>query len=125
MRAFVAGGSRTILPQPASHRIVEGHHVRASVWSAAEHLASRAWRTPDPEPVAGTEGLVDLDTRRVYSRAAERYWLLRYEEEELRFTRRDAAERWAAKLEEQGVPSELTWHDENIAPVGPSGRNVA
>ncbi len=46
----------------------------------------------------------------VFSRSAERYWLLRFEDHELRFTLREAADRWAAKLATCGIAYELTGH---------------
>jgi hypothetical protein len=46
-------------------------------------------------------------------RTAARYWLLQFEDGELRFTHRAAAERWASKLAERGKPWQLTWHDED------------
>jgi hypothetical protein len=68
---------------------------------------------------------LDLASRRVYSRNAERYWLLRSGDDELRFTLRSAAERWASGLADRGISSELTWHDENIASAMPADRRVA
>ncbi len=44
---------------------------------------------------------------------ARRYWLLRFDNNELKFTLRTAAERWASSLAELDTPSQLTWHDEN------------
>ena len=44
-------------------------------------------------------------------RTAERYWILRFAGDELRFTHRSRAELWAVKLASQGVPSQLTWHE--------------
>ena len=56
------------------------------------------------EPVAEFLGL---------PRTAARYWLLQFEDGELRFTHRAGAERWSSELAKQGIPSQLTWHDEN------------
>jgi hypothetical protein len=58
-------------------------------------------------------------------RTAGRYWLLRFDEDELRFTHRAAAERWASKLAEGGTVSQLTWHDENTPPGAEAARKVA
>jgi hypothetical protein len=48
--------------------------------------------------------------------AAERYWLLRYGDEELRFSLRSSAERWAAQLEAVGIDCALSRHDESTEP---------
>lgn len=53
----------------------------------------------------------DLDSMRFTSRAAGRYWLLRYEDQEHRFTLRAAAERWASALETRGIAYQLVLHD--------------
>ena len=50
-----------------------------------------------------------------FSRSAERYWLLRFEDQELRFTLREAADRWVADLRESGIAYELSRHDEEVA----------
>jgi hypothetical protein len=76
----------------------------------------------------GSGQLVDLDTRRVYSRRAERYWIVRSGDEELRFSHRSAAERWATTLAGRDSTSELKWHDEHtVHTVGvtPKDRGVA
>ena len=83
--------------------------------------------TPEPRPPSpgGTWRPLDLAGRRVYSRTAERYWILRCGDDELRFSHRSGAERWANKLAERGLSSELTWHDENITPTTLDDRSVA
>jgi hypothetical protein len=53
---------------------------------------------------------------------AARYWLLRYGDDELRFTHRVAAERWASQLAERGISSHLTWHDDNT-PLRPGSES--
>jgi hypothetical protein len=68
---------------------------------------------------------VNLAGRRVYSRTAERYWILRFGDDELRFTHRSGAERWATRLAEQGLSSELSWHDEAIVSDTQADRSVA
>jgi hypothetical protein len=76
----------------------------------------------------GPGQLVDLDSRRVYSRSAERYWIVRSGDEEMRFSHRSAAERWATTLAERGSASELRWHDErtvHTVRVTPTDRGVA
>jgi hypothetical protein len=77
-----------------------------------------------PNP-GGSGQLVDLDSRRVYSRSAERYWIVRWGDGELRFSHRSAAQRWATTLAERGSSSELRWHDEHAGPVTPTDRGVA
>jgi hypothetical protein len=83
--------------------------------------------TPEPRPPSpgGTWRPLDLAGRRVYSRTAERYWILRCGDDELRFSHRSGAERWANKLAERGLSSELTWHDEKITSVPQDDRSVA
>jgi hypothetical protein len=46
------------------------------------------------------------------ARVAERYWIVSYGDEELRFSLRSAAEKWATALEAQGVNSEVRFHDQ-------------
>jgi hypothetical protein len=58
-------------------------------------------------------------------RAAARYWLLQFEDDELRFTHRAGAERWAARLAARGIPSQLTRHDEHSATDAPNELQVA
>jgi hypothetical protein len=83
--------------------------------------------SPEPRPPSpgGTRRPHDLAGRRVYSRTAERYWILRSGDDELRFSHRAGAERWAVELAERGLSSELTWHDENITPATQDDRSVA
>jgi hypothetical protein len=49
------------------------------------------------------------------SSAAEHYWLVTYQDQALRFTLRERAEEWAARLAAQGINADVTWHDE----IGP------
>jgi hypothetical protein len=83
--------------------------------------------TPEPRPPSpgGTRRPLDLAGRRVYSRTAERYWILRCGDHELRFSHRSGAERWASRLAEQGLSSELNWHDERITSAQEADRSVA
>jgi hypothetical protein len=82
---------------------------------------------PEPKMPLPTETRrpLDLADRPVYSRIAERYWILRSGDDELRFTHRSAAEHWATRLAERGISPELTWHDENIASSPRVDRSVA
>jgi hypothetical protein len=57
-------------------------------------------------------------------RTAERYWLLRFDDDELRFTLRTGAELWAAKLAAHGIASQLTWHDETTPAASDEERAV-
>lgn len=57
--------------------------------------------------------------------AAAKYWLLRVGDQELRFSRRDSAERWASRLGELGTSSHLTWHDGHTPCSGQAERRVA
>jgi hypothetical protein len=63
--------------------------------------------------------------RYVLQQNAERYWLLRFEGDELRFTHRAAAEAWAAQLAGRGIATQLTRHDENAPPDLQIARQVA
>ena len=94
MRAKTAEGSRVSAPALVAAPGAGPVHVEVEV------------------QVAGPRGL---------PRTAERYWLLHFEDDELRFTQRAAAERWASKLAARGMPSKLTWHDEHT-PQRPGGR---
>jgi hypothetical protein len=102
-KRFVRGG--------ADHEVSTGLRDGAAVAPESGSLSPRRSGKP-----------LDLTSRRVYSRVAERYWILRSGEEELRFTHRSGAERWATTLSERGVSSELTWHDEDIASGTPADR---
>jgi hypothetical protein len=55
----------------------------------------------------------DATGRAVLQQAAQRYWLLRSQQEELRFTHLAAARRWAGELAGRGIATQLTRHDEN------------
>jgi hypothetical protein len=59
------------------------------------------------------------------ARTAERYWLLRFAGDELRFTHRSSAELWAAKLAAHGIASQLTRHDETTPADAEDERQVA
>ena len=73
------------------------------------------WPTLGPTPTTdGTRrdrpAVTHQDPQRSSSWAAARYWLLTYEDEELRFSLHDVAERWMAELAADGVRAELSWH---------------
>ena len=74
-------------------------------------------RATDEGQIAGRSGEIgghfDMASRRFFQRTADRYWLLQYENEELRFTHRSDAQRWASELSERRIAWQLTWHDEN------------
>ena len=61
----------------------------------------------------------------IFPRTAERYWLLRTADDELRFTHQAAAESWAARLARQGVATQLSHHDEHTADDPQEERQVA
>jgi hypothetical protein len=56
-----------------------------------------------------------------FGRAAERYWIVSYDDQELRFSLTPAAEKWAAELDAKGVSVELSFHD-HTAGSPPRGR---
>jgi hypothetical protein len=58
-------------------------------------------------------------------RTAERYWLLRFAGDELRFTYYTGAELWAAKLAAHGIASQLTRHDETNPASAEDERQIA
>jgi hypothetical protein len=58
-------------------------------------------------------------------KTAERYWLLRFADDGLRFTHRTSAELWAARLSADGIASQLTWHDETTPTHADEEREVA
>ena len=95
-------------------RSVSDHDVSTAFDAGA--VSAREPKMPLP---TGARRPFDLAGRRVYSRTAERYWILRSGDDELRFTHRSAAEHWATRLAERGISPKLRWHDENIAvPAG-------
>jgi hypothetical protein len=103
-------------PQALGRRI----QMRALV-AEGSGASDREWVTePMAEPPGEAVGFG-------LPRTAGRYWLLRFDEDELRFTHRADAERWASNLAERGTTWQLTWHDENT-PLGAGAeavRNVA
>jgi hypothetical protein len=90
-------------------------------------LYARVAVAPESDSVgpAGSGQPLDLAGRRFSSRTAERYSILRSGEDELRFTHRSGAERWATRLAERGLSPELTWHDENVVSATQDDQNVA
>jgi len=64
-----------------------------------------------PEQVGATATANSEISNPSFGRAAERYWIVSYDDQELRFSLRPAAEKWAAELEAKGVSVELTFHD--------------
>jgi hypothetical protein len=149
MRASVAQGFGTIGQQVAERHEILASSRRATLFpilrrtigtrrtkrlvkaGADQDLSTRlntgAVAAPGSGSVAprGSGQPVNLASRRVYSRTAERYWILRSGHDELRFTHRSGAERWATKLAERGLLSELTWHDESIEPATQGERDIA
>ena len=99
-----------------------GSDLDSSTMVHADAVVAPEPRSPSP---GRTRRPLDLSGRRVYSRTAERYWIVPCGEDELRFSQRSGAERWATRLAEQGLSSELTWHDENITPGPQADRSVA
>jgi hypothetical protein len=96
--------------------------------AAAEPLAISAEQVvsaPGSAPFHVTFNPAGLTSPRNLPRTAERYWLLRFGEDELRFTHRAAAELWASKLADRGTSSQLTWHDENTPEGADPERRVA
>jgi hypothetical protein len=61
----------------------------------------------------------------LFVRTAERYWLLRFAGDELRFTHYTGAELWAAKLAAHGIASQLTRHDETSPASAEDERQIA
>jgi len=99
-----------------------GSDLDSSTMVHADAVVAPEPRSPSP---GRTRRPLDLADRPVYSRIAERYWILRSGDDELRFTHRSAAEHWATRLAERGISPELTWHDENIASSPRVDRSVA
>jgi hypothetical protein len=85
----------------------------------------RGWRTKKSKGRMKGEADLELAGQRAYSRTAERYWIVRSGDDELRFSHRSGAESWAQRLAERGLASELTWHDENVGSATEEDRSVA
>jgi hypothetical protein len=121
IRPPVAQGFGTI-----GQQVAERHEALASSRRATAFPV--LWRTKRTKKTKSwVKGGADQDLagRRVYSRPAERYWIVRSGDDELRFTHRSGAESWANRLAERGLASELTWHDENDASATQADRSVA
>jgi hypothetical protein len=73
------------------------------------------------DPLA--DAIASSRTNRPILITSERYWLLRSEVGEWRFSLRSAADRWESNLAERGIRSELTWHDENTPKAGSQKRS--
>jgi hypothetical protein len=88
------------------------------------HATDIATTQSNTLPPTGSKRSVDRGGRRDPSRTADRYWILQYGDEELRFSLKSAGERWASMLAARGISSELTWHGKNSLPDSRTERTV-
>jgi hypothetical protein len=121
MRPPVAQGFGTIGRQVAERREALASLRRATPFA----ILWRSKRTKKTKGRVQGEADLDLAGQRVYSKTAERYWIVRSGGDELRFTHKSGAESWANRLAERGLASELTWHDENAGSGTEDDRSVA